>query len=432
MLWDKCLRDRDLYVELWPRERRRFLDTTELTPKNNENSTSFRLLGNAQFQRKDIEAALALYNTSLCVAENGSAQLALAYANRSICFFQMKLYSNCLRDISLAKKANPPESLIAKLEQRRIKCNARLLAINKNNVEGNNAGPELSFPANEKIPGMADCFRVEKDVNYGVRIVATKDLEIGQNILIEEPCVRHICDGPVRRCYYCYKEYMNLMPCKTCTKGMFCSEACMATNCEANQCRVCMDECLTETFRSVLLALEAYPDVEDLMKATEEIRLRSQLWDEVQDYMRSPSPRTIYRLFFSRGVKNTYMLKGLTAKNIQDQILHYNQIMKNPRMLRKFSSLVSQRFLQHLILHHILVIKGCKGIFGLYEDDKLPPTAPLSDYLSHLYAVAHYPISNMFNHSCIPNVFLISSDCKVVLKTVQAVKSGEELFVPYL
>lgn len=225
---------------------------------------------------------------------------------------------------------------------------------------------------------------------------------------------------------------MNLIPCKKCTKGMFCSETCKKNGCEENQSENCVDECLPEAFRSVLLALKAYPNVEDLMKATEEIRLRAQPWDEVQAYLNSPSPKTTYRLFFSRGgVKNSYMLKNWTAENTEKQLLHYHQIMKNPEMAKLFSSNESQRFLQHLILHHVLVIIGCKGIFALYEQQKVTQL-PLSEHCSQIYAVGHYPVANMFNHSCVPNLFLITFDHRIVLKIVQAVKKGEELFVPYL
>lgn len=182
MLWDKCSKNKDLYVELWPKERQKFSSSKEIFPKNNKNSESFRSLGNLEFRRHNIEAALRLYNLSLCIAENGSVELAKAYANRSLCFFRMKLYSNCLADIQLAKEAAYPEGMLPKLEKRALQCKEFLKTKNENKAE-----PQLSFTASEEIPGMAVCFRVEKDDNYGTRVIATEDLEIGQNILIEEP-----------------------------------------------------------------------------------------------------------------------------------------------------------------------------------------------------------------------------------------------------
>lgn len=45
-----------------------------------------RDLGNEFFRKKKYREAMELYNHSLCFAENGSQNIALAYSNRSACF----------------------------------------------------------------------------------------------------------------------------------------------------------------------------------------------------------------------------------------------------------------------------------------------------------------------------------------------------------
>lgn len=90
--------------------------------KNAGKSTELRTRGNQQFKAKNWEEAMDLYNKSLCYAPNDSENISLAYANRSLCFYQMQKYEQCLVDIELAKKANYPKPLIHKLEEREAAC----------------------------------------------------------------------------------------------------------------------------------------------------------------------------------------------------------------------------------------------------------------------------------------------------------------------
>lgn len=90
--------------------------------KNADISTQLRMRGNQQFKAKDWDEAMNLYNKSLRHAPNDSENISLAYANRSVCFFQMKKYEQCLADIELAKKANYPKRLAHKLVEREAAC----------------------------------------------------------------------------------------------------------------------------------------------------------------------------------------------------------------------------------------------------------------------------------------------------------------------
>lgn len=74
----------------------------QLWLKSDEAATSDRDSGNQYFAKKMFREAMDFYNKSLCFAENGSENISLAYSNRSACFFNMGMYSNCLVDIELA------------------------------------------------------------------------------------------------------------------------------------------------------------------------------------------------------------------------------------------------------------------------------------------------------------------------------------------
>lgn len=99
------------------------------TIKNDDTSTELRMPGNEQFRAKQWSAAIELYNQSLRHASNGSQNISLAYANRSYGFLQMQKYDFCLADIELASKANYPQSLMPKLDERKAMC---LNAMSKN------------------------------------------------------------------------------------------------------------------------------------------------------------------------------------------------------------------------------------------------------------------------------------------------------------
>lgn len=57
--------------------------------KDNRKSIELRTQGNEKFRSKDWMTAMKFYNRSLCSAETGSENIALAYSNRSACFFPL-------------------------------------------------------------------------------------------------------------------------------------------------------------------------------------------------------------------------------------------------------------------------------------------------------------------------------------------------------
>lgn len=95
--------------------------------KNENIAQTDRVAGNKLFEAKKYQHARQEYNRSLCYSKMGLGNMGLAYANRSACFSNMKMYDKCLIDIDLAIKAGFPdqkiEELMEKLKNRRIDCN---------------------------------------------------------------------------------------------------------------------------------------------------------------------------------------------------------------------------------------------------------------------------------------------------------------------
>lgn len=96
------------------------LESNNTSPtKSDAMSLERRMEGNRFFGLKVREVAIEFYNDSLCFANERSKHIVLAFKNRSVCYFQMNFFNECLVDINLAIKNNYTEHLMPKLDQRK-------------------------------------------------------------------------------------------------------------------------------------------------------------------------------------------------------------------------------------------------------------------------------------------------------------------------
>lgn len=191
--------------------------------KSNATADSLRIEGNELFSRKSYHDAMVKYNESLCHAEPSSEILGLAYANRSAVYFEMKLFQNCLRNITLAKQIKCPEVTVEMLKKREAKCLAVLQQSNRK--ESNNANTQnsldLSYPSHKKLSFMVDCLELRRNDKYGRHIVTNKCLKVGDIVAVEEPFCKIVLTAFIHQiCTWCFKSNaMDLIPCRGCTKG---------------------------------------------------------------------------------------------------------------------------------------------------------------------------------------------------------------------
>ncbi len=193
--------------------------------KSNTKSDSLRREGNELFYRKSYYNAMVKYNESLCFAEPTSEMLGQAYANRSALYFEMKLFDNCVKNISAAKRNKYPEKNIEILNKREAKC---LTVLKQSNGENINASDmiqffKLSYPSHKKLPFVAECLELRHDDKYGRHIVTNKNLKVGDIVAIEEPFCKIIQNEFVyQMCSWCFQSnLLDLRPCSSCTKGVF-------------------------------------------------------------------------------------------------------------------------------------------------------------------------------------------------------------------
>jgi SET and MYND domain-containing protein 4 len=164
--------------------------------------------GNSKLKKQKYYEALENFNKSLCMADNGSADAAQAYASRSQVYFEIGEHEKCLENVQFAIDGGYPKSEI--LERENTCRNS--LKLQKPSKEPNFF--KLSHASNPKVPFVANCLQMMNHECFGRYIITTQTLKTGDIIAIEEPFFK-IVDASAShlRCANCLKSNkMNLVP----------------------------------------------------------------------------------------------------------------------------------------------------------------------------------------------------------------------------
>lgn len=422
MLWQKEISG-DLYINLLQNmDYRKQLGALK-RKKNNEDSLRARTLGNEKFKTCDFGGAIAKYNQSICLAENDSECLSLAYGNRSACFEKLRKYKSCLRDIQLAIDSNYPERLMQKLNDRKIKCMLHVQSEMSIPTQ-----PTLSFDADENLPCMANVLHIDVNDQYGRLVTATQDIQIGDTVLIEEEYVRFVAGEDIK-CTNCGKENENFIPCEKCGSAMFCSELCLNNKFHPVECDmlVYIDFCCEENYfplyvlRSIIIGLSAFPSVNEMIKLTENWRST----DPYEIPLSTASPISKYRTFFKLSliVPDSEFLNACKMAYFV-----YHSIIAAPSFTPKFQTKADQRFLTHLILHHSFILRT--NNFG--SSSEVPITIFGESLDSNDNEQSIFLVCSYFNHSCCPNITKLSKNNLAICKAILPIRKGEQLFITYV
>ncbi|XP_055295175.1 uncharacterized protein LOC129564948 [Sitodiplosis mosellana] len=411
MLWKKESNDRNaMYVDLFesslnaqePVEVQYLLNkmsrlecNTDVSYyKNDVIANTFRQFGNKKFEKGQFYDAMELYNKSLCFANNGSKALGLGYANRSTCFFQLKMFKKCLADIELAKQNNCPAHLIAKLNGWKNDC----LKLMETEPDQSEMGePKLDFAANEQFPCLANVVNMQSNDEFGHHIVATEDIEIGKTVLIEP-------------CYIGVTKFDHYK----CTSALFCLD-CKENNLHGIECDMNFG-CpagfkFMDVVRSITLAKNAFSNADELTVFVEDM-LNS---DAIQP-SNLVDERSKYRAFFQLCPDwQTYEL------HLQQAYLFYQLLLEQRDMKAFFHTKAHQRFLMHLVQHHISMI--LRGAFN----KRSAPIGGVNITDTYVNIVAKY-----LHHSCIPNVCHVFKDGSINCIVIRPIKKNEQLFISYI
>lgn len=408
MLWQKETNGNNvLYIDLIKNVQFPLHNRNTHRKKNNDISVRLRKEGNEKYCKMDYEGAWIKYNESVCFAENNSDNLSLAFANRSQCFLKLKMHHRCLVDITLAKEANYPQHLITKLENRERECISSIeTSVQQRFIE----------PTVDKVPYIADALQIQADEVFGRFIKAKRDIAIGETLLIEENFVRSVDSDLSNYCANCGRTKMNFIPCKSCADASFCSTECTNNNFHGTECDmvlgtndVCDKQSLTFILRSLIIGINTFPTINEMMDCVENWRLTNPR--EINKVFESPTSK--YCAFF----KLASVVSNQRIMNFQ-RIAYYifHAITASSKLAHKFETAAAKRFLTHLIVHHGLIL--ATNSFSFEEDESRVEELVL--------------LTSFFNHSCLPNVTKLSRGNLSICKTILPVKENEQLFLTYI
>lgn len=440
ILWKKeQKRNSDLYVDIFAiRNDEIFLNGTDdlvnlaFSMAESESEDAKQLAGWAResgkqyFRDGKYIEAMNRFNCTLAFAKKGTADMGFAYGNRSACFFEMKMFDECLRDIEMAKRSNYPRNQLNKLESRAAECRKFMNDRDFMSTLPKIREPMLSFNHHADFAGVADCLKLHENMEYGRHVITTRDLEIGQTILIEKPFVI-IPKRSNARCLNCFKACMNFISCENCDSAPFCDTDCMEKSQHEYECN--RPACLSrkETFDLVLKMFfkinETFSSVDDLMETADLLRNRQDP-SGFADANRKAFG-WIFQLAHNHAKQTKEHLRRLrSATSIAITTLNRNPILK-----RKFAALKHRRFLQHLLLHLFHVAEHSIDLFQYQQKDDTEMSMKSS---LEEYATGMYPFACYFNHSCIPNVCIYSVDERLIGKVIRPIKRGEQVFRSYM
>jgi len=238
-----------------------------------ELSTDKRNAGNASFQKKKDTEALDLYSeaamASLVTTEAGRKDAALALANRSAVWVRMGRYKEGLDDLEALQYFEYPANILYKPVDRQAKCLAALgrieeastaynrviLLLKQSNLDTAKQEawkkdvlaeleklktapiPEVGKPevdllprVNPRVPQFADCVEVQYSPLVGRHGVATRDIEVGEVVMVDTATSVHtLCGSRLSNCTNCTVRLAITKgkPSPHTVTARFCSTACL-------------------------------------------------------------------------------------------------------------------------------------------------------------------------------------------------------------
>lgn len=412
-LWEKEDYDDELYVDLFAADEEEELpyqpkesteeDLSDLSQqKNNQRSIELRNTGNDYFLSGNVFDALQSYNQSLCFAENGSEHIPLAYVNRSICFFRLKMYNKALNDIKLAKDSNLPERMHSKVQRLAADCQ-KIVNVMK---QRESHLPKLSYEADMNYACMANVLKIEQNDAFGRHMIAKCDIPVGKIVLLEE-CYLASAKSGHDKCYTCFRQMGNFIPCPNCADVLFCGKECLEQNSMHKwDCSTILSASHIKTkliINAIMVAVETFSGVDKLMNFVENI-LSSPNFELPECISNAESKFH----FYFKLTKSSMFFDQLFF----DVYITYRSILTEYSIASLFDSEDKKRFLMHLTAH----------IYFINHSNSIG-----SDNIRRVTNVF-----SIINHSCAPNLYTRYEGKMHHCITIRPVKEGEQLFINYL
>ncbi|XP_037052135.1 uncharacterized protein LOC119085756 [Bradysia coprophila] len=419
----KEIKEFERAISLYDERMQNSVEKNFVASKDNDLSLKLRREGNALFTNKKWDQAMDKYNRSLCYAEKGSEQIALAYANRSSCYLYMKMYDKCLVDIDLARKANYPEYLEPKLNKRAADCVKSI----DDGLQAIDGEAKLSYESHQNYPGLVEHLVIVNSSKHGRGVFATKDVDVGETVLLERMYVGESFVRKYETCTVCLKSNTNLAPCSTCTFAMLCYDGCNCADLHRLECGIRSHPnngddfvlgILISVIRSILMAMKLFSNTDDLMCFVEEA-----IAADPMEIPLTVDDKSTYRSFLK------IHKEELTDARPHHIHFFYRYLAGNTELASHFSEEKHRRFYMHLIMHHLAVVKSNKITSERLVGNVLPAGLNALDYVYEDESIGI--LKTYFNHSCAPNIAFYCDNGCIIGKIIRPVKNGEQLFCSY-
>ncbi|XP_059485308.1 SET and MYND domain-containing protein 4-like [Neocloeon triangulifer] len=446
-------------------------------------SHALRTEGNNLYKEQLYDCAQHKYTLSLLAAVE-SATKAMAYANRSAALFRLGFFEDCLKDISRALAHDYPDNLKYKLYIREAKClfinpelgswhecllRAQDVVIDRKskkevsellqngffskkerhfelhkNLRPNLTSkvPPLSYGVSDTVPCLSSAVAIAYNVQLGRHLVAKRDLEIGDVVIVEEAFVKAIDPScTISFCSYCCNIIQASIPCDHCKNVQYCNEDCKANDwdaihkicCSLEQKQIIPDlpgifgGQKSEEIDLFLLAKRLI--IMLIAKLGGEKEILKQLNTETKLDWKRPYKH------FGRDASPVDNLKALLLQ--EDNVGHLNQdftssvtapalavatrfasSFQRPQEVEQFASFVMKMIL--LVGFNSKMLHSCDfDVFGSAKS------------VEKDFGLAIYLASSFINHSCSPNMIRVSYGSTAVYRIIKPVAKGEELTESY-
>lgn len=394
--------------------------------KSDVKAIGLRETGNMILSQRMHYLALLSYNRSLCYAAS-QQNLALAYANRSAVYLQLKLRQQSLNNIRLARVHGYPNG--SKMYYREAACLELL-------PQAPSRSPfehiKLSDRRNEKVPFVINGVEVQSDEMFGRKIIATTPLKAGDIVSIEAPFLQVLTSSvdtenphemnAYKYCHHCLNNnLLDLITCAGCNVTMFCSSDCemQARGYHQYECGIAL---LLVACGQHEVALRTLFRALAIMDGSME-----QLQELFQECRASPQ-RTVFDFDFSNSDDPEYKKNQLRVafslahdRNL-DEFEFPDDIYETHLVALGLMTPQNKQFVLEILLHIQQTQLSSSGQVGRVS---------LDSEVQEIIGSGHYLFGSLVNHSCVRNIVQLAVEDKMCLIVVKPIDKGEQLFDSY-
>ncbi|NXT02541.1 SMYD4 protein, partial [Jacana jacana] len=494
----------------------------------------YREEGNRRFGQRQYGAAVRLYSQAASHELPDSPEVSICFANRSAALFHLGHFEVCLEDIARAEGHGYPDSLLPKVLLRKAECllclgrlqdatDALNVVENKIAMDGIMTNPAYQtllkklnqlkikiqekescpqpvreacgdtqrksefWEENDSISGASSSLSLNFDVERGRHLVASQDIQPGQNLLKEEAFVCVLCPGEGHLlqdssetpwdtrvtnadlyCHRCLRQLVASVPCRGCSYAKYCSQNCAdvaweryhRTECSLGALLLTLGVFCHVALRTVLLA--GFAEVSRLVE-----------WSHGSDKnfhnhetsckhpSETPDTRTgtssipgcnangqyqsSYQAVFNllpHAEKHSPEHKFLCTLSVVAVCKHLQEAGLEAAALNQESSEKVKcektwgelspelEIMAEAMLRHVLQLQCNAQAITVMQELGSGDGAVVNKKPVRL-ATAFFPVLSLLNHSCCPNTSVSFSGTAATVRASQPIPSGQEIFHCY-